>query len=319
MKTPSIKFGVALSFLLLAAAAQAGVLRFHADLSGAAESPANASTATGFADVYFDTDNHTMQVNITFSGLTTGTTAAHIHAPGTAATILSAIPFNGAWAVATQPTNFTGFPLGVTSGTYVGATYSLTSAANYTAGYVTANGGTATTAEAALLGYMMSGKTYLNVHSTTYTGGEIRGFLQYVTAPGAAKFVNVSSRAQVGTGDGVLIAGFVVTGTTPRTVLVRAVGPTLGTYGVSGVLADPQLDVTQLVSGVNVVIVSSDDWGGVAQISAAAVAVGAFPFSSTTSKDAAVLVTLQPGVYSAKVSGVGGTTGNALVEVYEVP
>ncbi|MDB6126484.1 MAG: hypothetical protein JWM35_380 [Verrucomicrobia bacterium] len=319
MKTPSTKFWIVVSFLLLSAAAQAAVLRFHADLSGANESPVNNSTSTGVADVYFDVDNHTLQVNITFSGVTSLTTAAHIHAPGTAATILSAIPFTGAWAVATQPTNFTGFPLGVSSGTYVGAAYSLQATANYTPGYLSANGATAAAAETALLNYMLSGKTYLNIHSTSFPGGELRGFLQYVTAPGAGKFVNVSSRAQVGTGDGVLIAGFVVTGTTPRTVLVRAIGPTLGTYGVTGVLADPQLDVSQSVNGVNVPVVSVDDWGGVAQISAAAVAVGAFPFASATSKDAAVLVTLQPGVYSAKVSGVGNTTGNALLEVYEVP
>ncbi|MDB6114943.1 MAG: putative esterase [Lacunisphaera sp.] len=319
MKTQSAKVWVGLLSVILTGVAHASVLRFHANLSGANEVPANTSTATGFADVYYDSDAHTLQVNITFAGLTSGTTAAHIHAPGTAATIASAIPFNGTWAVATQPTNFTAFPLGVTSGSYVGAAYSLTSTANYTAGFVAANGTTGPSSEAALVSYLLAGKTYLNVHSTINAGGEIKGYLQYVAATGAAKLINVSARAQVGTGDSAFIIGFVVEGLAPRTVLIRAVGPTLTDYAVSGVLADPQLDVTQNVGGTAVVVGSNDNWGGIAQISAAASSVGAFPLNNIASKDAAILITLAPGLYSAKATGVGGTTGNALVEVYEVP
>ncbi len=133
------------------------------------------------------------------------------------------------------------------------------------------------------------------------------------------RLINVSARAQVGTGDGVLIAGFVIAGSAPVTVLVRAVGPTLSNYGVGGVLADPQLQLTQTVGSTSVIVASNDNWGGDTQIASASVAVGAFSLAGPTSKDAAILVTLQPGIYSAKVSGVGNTTGIALIEVYEVP
>ncbi|MEI8257425.1 MAG: hypothetical protein WCJ30_17260, partial [Deltaproteobacteria bacterium] len=74
------------------------------------------------------------------------------------------------------------------------------------------------------------------------------------------RLINVSARAQVGTGDGVLIAGFVIDGTASRTVLIRAVGPTLGAYGVGGALADPQLELTHTVSGATVVVASNDNW-----------------------------------------------------------
>ncbi|MDB6170402.1 MAG: peptidase and in kexin sedolisin [Verrucomicrobia bacterium] len=133
------------------------------------------------------------------------------------------------------------------------------------------------------------------------------------------RLVNVSARAQVGTGDGVLIAGFVIEGSTPRTVLIRAVGPTLAGYGVTGTLADPQLELSQTVNGANVFVAGNDNWAGDAQVAAAGSTVGAFALSGSTSKDAAILVTLQPGVYSAKAFGTGGTTGVALIEVYEVP
>ncbi|MDB6169064.1 MAG: repeat containing protein, partial [Verrucomicrobia bacterium] len=133
------------------------------------------------------------------------------------------------------------------------------------------------------------------------------------------RLVNLSARAQVGTGEGVLIAGFVIEGGTSRTVLVRAIGPTLASYGVSGALTDPQLEITQMVNGSLATVASNDNWSGNAQISIVSATVGAFDLSNAGSKDAALLVTLPPGVYSAKVSGVGNTIGVALIEVYEVP
>src|SRR5437868_10517122 len=117
------KFWAVLAFLVFAGIASAGVYRFHADLAGANEIPAVASTGTGTADVYYDSDAHTLQVNVTWSGLVGTTTMAHIHAPSTTATIASAVPFNGSWGVATQPGNFTGFPIGTTAGAYTGAAY----------------------------------------------------------------------------------------------------------------------------------------------------------------------------------------------------
>lgn len=142
------------------------------------------------------------------------------------------------------------------------------------------------------------------------------GLAYTATSP---RFINFSARAQVGTGDGVLIAGFVIEGTAERTMLIRAVGPTLGVYGVGGALLDPQLELTQSVNGATVIVASNDNWGGDAQIASVGGTVGAFALNSAASKDAALLVTLPPGVYSAKASGVGATTGVALIEVYEVP
>lgn len=129
------------------------------------------------------------------------------------------------------------------------------------------------------------------------------------------RLINVSARADVQTGDGVLIAGFVVSGETSKTMLIRGVGPTLATYGVTGALANPKLELY----AESTLIASNDDWGGDAQMQAVTGEVGAFDFIAPTSKDAALLITLQPGVYSTLVRGVGNTTGVALVEVYEVP
>ncbi len=126
------------------------------------------------------------------------------------------------------------------------------------------------------------------------------------------RLINVSVRKELGTG---LTVGFVLGGAKPSKVLIRAVGPTLGVFGVPGVVADPQLT---LFNGQSVKIGENNDWGGTAPLAAAFSAVGAFGLGAT-SKDAAVLVTLPPGGYSVQVSGVANTTGVSLVEVYEVP
>ncbi len=134
----------------------------------------------------------------------------------------------------------------------------------------------------------------------------------------SARFINVSARTQVGTGGAVLIAGFVVLGTAPKQLLIRGVGPTLAAFGVPGVLADPQLALFQ--QGVSSPLQQNDNWStaaNAAQIASAASAVGAFALPAN-SRDAAMLVTLPPGTYSAQVSGVGNTTGVGLVEIYEV-
>jgi hypothetical protein len=126
--------------------------------------------------------------------------------------------------------------------------------------------------------------------------------------------VNVSARTQVGTGDDILVAGFAIGGVSARTVLIRAVGPALAGFGVSGALVDPRL---QLFSG-DTMILDNDDWAGDAQLAAAGASVGAFPLPSGAGRDAALLVTLPPGTYTAQVSGASGGTGVALVELYEV-
>lgn len=133
------------------------------------------------------------------------------------------------------------------------------------------------------------------------------------------KLVNISTRGFVGTGENVLIAGLVVAGPGPRTYLIRAVGPTLATssFNLTGVLNDPLLQIYQ---GENL-LRENDDWNSPASAQAAlreaATQVGAFPLQVT--RDSAMLVTLQPGNYTAKVSGFTGGTGIALVEIYELP
>jgi hypothetical protein len=130
-----------------------------------------------------------------------------------------------------------------------------------------------------------------------------------------ARFINVSARGLAGTGPNVLTVGFVITGGTPTTILIRGVGPTLGAFGVAGSLAQPQLTVSD--SGQNIVG-SNSVWGGTAALQAAFNAVSAFALP-TTSMDSAVLVTLPPGAYTAQVSGANGTSGVALLEMYDMP
>ncbi|MEY2881967.1 MAG: hypothetical protein RLZZ15_4347, partial [Verrucomicrobiota bacterium] len=113
-------------------------------------------------------------------------------------------------------------------------------------------------------------------------------------------------------------SGFVIDGTSSKTVLVRAVGPTLGAFGVTNALADPQVALYGTASATTP-IASNDNWGGEANVAAASTASGAFALANATSKDAALLVTLAPGTYTVRVSGVGGATGTALLEIYEVP
>jgi hypothetical protein len=140
-----------------------------------------------------------------------------------------------------------------------------------------------------------------------------------VTAAGtdAGQFVNLSTRAFVGTADGVLIPGLVIGGTTPRRVLVRAIGPTLATFGVTGTLADPVLTVFRGAT----TLASNDNWqdqANAAAVATAALGSGAFALPAG-SKDAALLLTLEPGAYTFRVAGAGNSTGVALVEVYAVP
>ncbi|MEO7599714.1 MAG: hypothetical protein ABIV50_12325 [Opitutus sp.] len=132
------------------------------------------------------------------------------------------------------------------------------------------------------------------------------------------RLVNISGRAQVNTGDDVLIAGFVVSGTGPKTVLIRGLGPTLATQSVTGALSAVRLELHQATDGLDTVLAANTAWGGGTDLTDVFKLVGAGPLTSGTSNDAALIVTLQPGVYTAVVSGASGATGVALVEVYEV-
>ena len=127
------------------------------------------------------------------------------------------------------------------------------------------------------------------------------------------RLLNVSVRKNLGSG---LTAGFVLGGTTPTRVLIRVVGPGLAAFGVGGTVVDPQL---ALFNDKSVKIAENNDWAGTPELTAAFTSVGAFALPAATSKDAALLVSLPPGLYSVQAAGVANTTGTALVEIYEVP
>ena len=138
----------------------------------------------------------------------------------------------------------------------------------------------------------------------------------------AGQLINASARAQVGTGNGILIAGFVISGNTNKTVLIRGIGPALTAYGVAGALPDPELDIYR--SGASSPIYTNTGWGNggsatTASLTSAFTSTGAFQLTDPTSKDSALLISLPPGVYTAQVKGASGDTGVALIEVYAVP
>jgi len=135
-----------------------------------------------------------------------------------------------------------------------------------------------------------------------------------VTSDPPGRLANISARAVAGTGDSVLIVGFVIGGNAPMHVLVRAVGPTLANYGVTGALADPQLELFR--RGVQ--WDHNDNWEGDARLESAFDAAGAAAWPNPSSKDAALTALLPPGAYTAVVSGRNGASGVALAEVYEL-
>lgn len=161
--------------IALVSGAQAAPVAYTVTLNGANESPPNPSTGTGTATVEIDAVAHTMHLHLDFSDLMGTTSACHIHAA-------TASPGTGTAGVATTTPTFAGFPLGVTAGTYDN-TLNMTLASSYNPNYITAHGGTTAQAEADLFQAIADGKAYLNVHTSLYSGGEIRGFLTPVAVP----------------------------------------------------------------------------------------------------------------------------------------
>jgi hypothetical protein len=166
-----------LAVFLPAPASWATVTVLVANLSAANESPPVPSPGTGQATIILDTSAQTLEVQESFSGLTSGTTASHIHC-------CLAFPFqpNNNVMVATTVPTFPGFPLNVTSGTY-DMTFDLTASSTYNPAFVTAQGGTVAGAEAALVAALLAGETYINIHTQNFMSGEIRGFLGAVPEP----------------------------------------------------------------------------------------------------------------------------------------
>ena len=151
-------------------------MTFVANLSAANEvpPPVVVSPGTGLATVILDPTAQTLQVNATFSGLTSNDVAAHIHC---------CAPLGTNAGVATTLPAFPGFPLGVTSGTYTSAVFDLTQPLIYNPAFVTLQGGTIAGAEAALIAGIQGGQTYFNIHTVNFGGGEIRGQLFAVPEP----------------------------------------------------------------------------------------------------------------------------------------
>jgi CHRD domain-containing protein/PEP-CTERM motif-containing protein len=174
MKNNFLRIISVIASCLLATQASAAILVYDATL-GNFESPATGSPGTGFAEVTIDNVADTMKVVVAFSGLTSGTTASHIHC-------CTGLPGTGNAMVATTTPFFPNFPLGVTSGSY-DRLFDMTLATSYNADFMTANGGTTATAFTALLTGLDAGEAYLNIHTTNFPSGEIRGFLHAVPEP----------------------------------------------------------------------------------------------------------------------------------------
>jgi len=157
------------ALLFCASTAQATTFKWDLALSGANEIPAVATPATGIAHIVLDDVAKTLVLDISFSGLLGTSTAAHIHCCQTS-------PGVGNVGVATLIPAFVGFPLGVTAGSVTGSFLDLTLASSYNPAFVTAQGSLAA-AQAAFIAGLESGRTYLNIHSSTFPGGEIRAQL----------------------------------------------------------------------------------------------------------------------------------------------
>ncbi len=166
---------------LSAPLAQADLLVYSADLTP----EITGATGSGTATVTIDTVLHSMLVNVVFSGLSGVTTAAHIHC-------CTAVPGTGTAGVATQTPTFSGFPGGVSAGTYLN-TFDLTLPGSWNTTFVNNNGGTPALAEAVLLAGLEDERTYLNIHTNLFPGGEIRGFLvRNVAEPGSMTLLGLA-------------------------------------------------------------------------------------------------------------------------------
>ncbi|MCX6954358.1 MAG: hypothetical protein NTV51_19575, partial [Verrucomicrobia bacterium] len=175
-------------------------------------------------------------------------------------------------------------------------------------------------ADAAILVTLAPGAYTIQVTDANDTAGGIALAEVYDVAGGSAsRLANVSSRSNLTAADGLLISGFVVAGSaTSENLLVRGVGPALTQFGVAGAIADPTVGIFDSAGRV---VAANDNWSTNAATKTALVAsassVGAFALTDG-SKDAAVVLTLAPGAYTAQVSAASGNPGGALLEIYEL-
>jgi hypothetical protein len=168
--------------------------------------------------------------------------------------------------------------------------------------------------DSALIDPFSAGNYTALLSGTSGTGVALAEIYDADAGGTTSRLRNLSVRAQVGTGSAVLIAGFVISGNVPKTVLIRGIGPALNGFGVAGALQQP---ILSLYTSNSALIQTNYLWGGEPSLAAAMSSVGAFSLSPL-SDDTAMLVTLPPGAYTAQLSGVDNTTGVGLIEVYEV-
>lgn len=165
---------------------------------------------------------------------------------------------------------------------------------------------------------LVAGSTYIIAVSAYNTAGAESAYSAPITKfanaiPGGgqeATLDNISSRVFVQTGDNVMIGGFIVQGDTPKTLVLRAIGPSLANVGVTSAMSDPVLDVRDATGAL---LVSNDSWNG-----ADGAALAALGLAPTDSREPAVILTLPAGAYSAIVHGKGSSRGVALFELYNL-
>jgi hypothetical protein len=165
--------------------AQAAVFQYSVTLSGPNEFPVNASPGTGNGTVTYDDVNHLLQLQVTYSGLLGTVSQSHIHATTTA-------PFFQNAGIAVGNTSLPGFTLGQTSGTYSN-TLDLTQTSIYNTTFLANNGGSAANAEATLAAAMAANSAYWNIHSSSFPGGEIRGFTVAVPEPSSLALLGLGA------------------------------------------------------------------------------------------------------------------------------
>ena len=204
--------GASVVAVLLASASHAATFVYTAALNGTNENPTNSSTAAGTATITIDTTAQQMAVTLTFSGLTAAATAAHLHCCASA-------PTNAAVLI-----SLTALLPAATSGSYT-TTFDMTQTSFYSGTFVADNGGTAAGAEAALMADLTGGTVYANIHTSTYPGGEIRGYPALVVPDLTISKTHAGSFRQSQTG-----AQYTITVTNNGT------GPTSGAVTVTDTL-----------------------------------------------------------------------------------
>jgi hypothetical protein len=168
--------------------AKADTLVFTTTMTGSQEVPPTGSPGIGSALVTIDTVTNLMTVNVSFAGLVSPTTIAHIHC---------CAPPGGIAPPATMVPSFTGFPVGVTTGTYF-QTFDLTLASTYNPAFIAASGGTVAGAQAAFTTGLLNGLAYFNIHTSQFPNGEIRGQLQAVPEPATLLLMGAGLTAAAG-------------------------------------------------------------------------------------------------------------------------